>query len=220
MIRVSVAASIPSVRAGLRALLGADEAIAVVDEAATLPDLLPLLPETDVVVVVNPAETPQAVLQTQGGLGTAAFLLLVAEQGDATDFLSAFLAAARRERRAWGVLPQDTSAEELQAAVRALYEGLLVGAPPLLEPLLAPRPSAGASRARVDEEPLAEPLTEREAEVLQLVAQGLANKQIAAALTISEHTVKFHVSAIYTKLGATSRTEAVRLGVRKGLIIL
>jgi DNA-binding NarL/FixJ family response regulator len=76
------------------------------------------------------------------------------------------------------------------------------------------------TRTRLDEEPLADPLTEREAEVLQRVAQGLANKQIAAALTISEHTVKFHVSAIYTKLGATSRTEAVRLGVRKGLIIL
>ncbi len=62
--------------------------------------------------------------------------------------------------------------------------------------------------------------TERELQVLELLAQGLANKQIALALGISEHTVKFHLSGIYTKLGASSRTEAVRLGVRQGLILL
>jgi DNA-binding NarL/FixJ family response regulator len=220
MIRVAVAASVPSVRAGLRALLSAGEAITIVDEAATLSGLLPLPPETDVVVAVNPAEAPQVVLQTLGGLGTAALLLLASDQASAADYLAASLAAARRESRAWGVLPQDASAEELQSAVRALYEGLLVGTPALLGPLLRRRKAAEDPQAQVDEEPLAEPLTEREAEVLQLVAQGLANKQIAAALTISEHTVKFHVSAIYTKLGAASRTEAVRLGVRKGLIVL
>jgi DNA-binding NarL/FixJ family response regulator len=56
--------------------------------------------------------------------------------------------------------------------------------------------------------------------VLQLLAQGLANKQIALTLGISEHTVKFHISGVYSKLGATNRTEAVRLGVRKGLVVL
>jgi len=69
-------------------------------------------------------------------------------------------------------------------------------------------------------EPLIDPLTERELEVLQLLAQGKANKQIALDLAISEHTVKFHVSSIYTKLGASNRTEAARLGVRTGLITL
>jgi DNA-binding NarL/FixJ family response regulator len=69
-------------------------------------------------------------------------------------------------------------------------------------------------------EPLIEPLTDREIQVLGLLAQGLANKQIATTLTISEHTVKFHVSSIYAKLGAASRTEAVRLGVLQGLITL
>jgi NarL family two-component system response regulator YdfI len=67
---------------------------------------------------------------------------------------------------------------------------------------------------------LIDPLTDREMEVLQLLAQGLANKQIAAKLSISEHTVKFHVSSIYTKLGVGNRTEAVRMGVRRGLILL
>jgi DNA-binding NarL/FixJ family response regulator len=56
--------------------------------------------------------------------------------------------------------------------------------------------------------------------VLQLLAHGLANKQIALALNISEHTVKFHVSSIYNKLGATNRTEAVRAGVQRGLVVL
>ncbi len=65
-----------------------------------------------------------------------------------------------------------------------------------------------------------EELTGRESEVLQLLTQGLANKQIAARLGISEHTVKFHVSAIYAKLGATNRAEAVRVGVQRGLVLL
>jgi DNA-binding NarL/FixJ family response regulator len=65
-----------------------------------------------------------------------------------------------------------------------------------------------------------EPLTARELEVLQLLAEGLPNKLIAAQLHISEHTAKFHVSAIILKLGAASRTEAVTLAARRGLLIL
>jgi DNA-binding NarL/FixJ family response regulator len=64
------------------------------------------------------------------------------------------------------------------------------------------------------------PLTERESEVLSYLAKGLANKQIAAALGISEHTIKFHVSSIYAKLNVTNRTEAVRAGLRAGWIAL
>jgi DNA-binding NarL/FixJ family response regulator len=67
---------------------------------------------------------------------------------------------------------------------------------------------------------LAEPLTAREREVLQLLASGLGNKEIATKLTISEHTAKFHVASILGKLGAASRTEAVTLGIRHGLVLL
>jgi DNA-binding CsgD family transcriptional regulator len=67
---------------------------------------------------------------------------------------------------------------------------------------------------------LVEPLTPREMEVIQLMAQGLANKQIALALGISEHTVKFHLSSLYAKLGISSRTEAVKRGIELGLISL
>src|SRR5207245_11423764 len=65
---------------------------------------------------------------------------------------------------------------------------------------------------------LSEEITSRETEVLRMLAQGLVNKEIAARLGISEHTVKFHISSILDKLGASTRTEAVTLGVRRGLI--
>jgi DNA-binding NarL/FixJ family response regulator len=67
---------------------------------------------------------------------------------------------------------------------------------------------------------LPEPLTRREREVLQMLAAGLANKEIAARLHISDHTAKFHVAAILGKLGAATRTEAVALGIRRGLVLL
>jgi two-component system, NarL family, response regulator YdfI len=67
---------------------------------------------------------------------------------------------------------------------------------------------------------LAEPLTRREREVLQMLAAGLANKEIATRLNISDHTVKFHVASILGKLGATTRTEAVTDGIRRGLVLL
>jgi DNA-binding NarL/FixJ family response regulator len=70
------------------------------------------------------------------------------------------------------------------------------------------------------DEPLVEALTPREVEVLELLAEGLANKGIAQRLGISDQTVKFHVASISGKLGANSRTGAVRLAVRRGLITL
>ncbi len=68
------------------------------------------------------------------------------------------------------------------------------------------------------EEELSEEITPREIEVLRMLAEGLVNKDIAARLGISEHTVKFHISSILDKLGASTRTEAVILGIRRGLI--
>ncbi|HEY3476503.1 MAG TPA: response regulator transcription factor, partial [Anaerolineales bacterium] len=112
-----------------------------------------------------------------------------------------------RSYRVWGILPADASAEELTAAVHALAQGLIVGTSTLL--------------FESESEPLSQgPLTDRESEVLGLLAKGLANKQIAVALGISEHTVKFHVSSIYAKLNVTNRTEAVREGLRGGWIAL
>ena len=75
----------------------------------------------------------------------------------------------------------------------------------------------GPSRPLAD---LVEELTPRESEVLQMPTNGLANKEIAARLSMSEHTVKFHVASILGKLGAGSRTEAVSLGIRRGIVLL
>jgi len=75
----------------------------------------------------------------------------------------------------------------------------------------------GDQLAEVDDE-LSEEITSRETEVLRMLAEGLVNKDIAARLGISEHTVKFHISSILDKLGASTRTEAVTLGIRRGLI--
>ena len=80
--------------------------------------------------------------------------------------------------------------------------------------------ASSAPAASVDEGPLAEPLTPREIEVLELVAEGLPNKAVAERLGISDQTVKFHLASISGKLGASNRTDAVRRAVRGGLITL
>jgi DNA-binding NarL/FixJ family response regulator len=116
----------------------------------------------------------------------------------------------------WGILPLDASPEELSAALHALGEGLWVGSPALAGGLLEHHPAPVFAGG----EPVNDPLTGRELEVLQLAAEGLANKQIALTLEISEHTVKFHLSSLYAKLGVTSRTEAIRAGVRQGRVVL
>jgi two-component system, NarL family, nitrate/nitrite response regulator NarL len=117
--------------------------------------------------------------------------------------------------RPWAALLKDAGADELAAAVRAVSRGLVV-----LDPAVAARlTESGAAFAR-EGDPLDEPLTEREAEVLHLVALGLPNKTIAQRLGISEHTAKFHVGSILAKLGAASRTEAVALAARRGVLVL
>lgn len=85
--------------------------------------------------------------------------------------------------------------------------------------MLARPRSDGASARQADDE-IVEPLTSREVQVLELLAEGLPNKAIAARLGISDQTVKFHVSAISGKLGAANRTDAVRRAARRGLITL
>jgi DNA-binding NarL/FixJ family response regulator len=107
---------------------------------------------------------------------------------------------------AQGVLPLDASAEQIGIALRAATIGLGVFAPDRLDAPTVPRNAS--------------PLTARETEVLRMIAEGLANKEIAWRLGISDHTVKFHVSALLGKLGAGSRAEAIGAGIRQGVIML
>jgi DNA-binding NarL/FixJ family response regulator len=133
-----------------------------------------------------------------------------------TDDIQIVRSLLNSSSQAWGVLSADTTEDELVATVRAVGEGLWVGAPGLVGDLLR---MSGRRESPGDDSPI-EPLTAREMQVVQLMAQGLANKQIALALGISEHTVKFHLSSLYAKLGISSRTEAVKRGIELGLISL
>jgi DNA-binding NarL/FixJ family response regulator len=113
------------------------------------------------------------------------------------------------------VLPRNSSATEIIAAIEAVAAGLFVFHPADVDSVPGARPREPESAAA-----LVEPLTPREIEVLRLLAEGMPNKEIAARLNISEHTAKFHVASIMGKLGATSRTEAVTLGIRHGLVMI
>jgi DNA-binding NarL/FixJ family response regulator len=130
-----------------------------------------------------------------------------------SDDLQAVQALRALPLPAWGLLSSEASSEELTAALHAIYQGLIVAPLTRLDSLWIENPDNKAGE-------LVEQLTPREAEILELLAQGLANKQIALYLEISEHTVKFHISSIYTKLDATNRMEAVRMGLQLGLITL
>jgi len=191
MIRVLLKISSPALRAGLQALLASDQTIKVVNDS--------LDEENEADVTITSASFASLSGPQFDSPSSAAILLLSDDQPHVEEM--------KRSSRVWGILPTDSSAEELTAAIHALSQGLIVGAPQLL--------------FESGDEPIERgPLTERELEVLNLLSRGLANKQIAVELGISEHTVKFHVSSIYTKLNVTNRTEAVRAGLRGGWIAL
>ncbi len=213
MIRVAVVASSTAARAGLHALLSADAELEVLGQAPRLSELSPQALAGEVLVVMADPSPPEDLLERLGQLHDPPALLLITEERAA--------ARALRELplRVWGLLLPDAAQEELAAAIHALSEGLAVADPLLLEAVL-PSPEAARADEEIREAPFVTGVTNREVEVLQLVGQGLANKQIAEALSISPHTVKYHISSIYAKLGATNRAEAVRLGIQYGLVAL
>jgi len=120
------------------------------------------------------------------------------------------LALADQAIDAAGVLPRGVDPAMLDPALRAVAAGLLVRVP-------GAAPTPAGFRGVAEDAP---PLTPREAEVLALVGQGMSNKAVARRLGISLHTVKFHLEALFAKLEATSRAEAVAKGLRGGVIEL
>lgn len=143
----------------------------------------------------------------------AAFVVLA----DAPRRARADLAVERGLVRA--VLPRDATSGEILAAIDAVVAGLVVLHPDALDVARGPRARREAQPARAAVDP-AQPLTAREIEVLGMLAEGLGNKAIASRLGISTHTAKFHVASILAKLGAGSRTEAVTIGMRRGLVVI
>ena len=207
MTRVFVVAPTPTLRAGLRSMLADVEAtdLLVVGEAGLSAEPVPAPPlaEADVVLVADEELLEETALSVSED-GTQSLLLLSEDEGGVSRLRALSL-------RGWGVVPPDAPSEGLGAAVVAVAQGLTVLPKTLAERLLD-EPTA------VEE--LSEPLTARESEVLDLLGRGLSNKMIARELHISEHTVKFHISSLYSKLGVSNRAEAVSQGARRGLISL
>jgi len=212
VIRVFIVAASPLIRAGLQSML-ADSRVDIVGTAADLESISGQLVdvEPDVVLVDATADTYEELLNALEDAEVAPeyAVVLLSEQPKAA-WLSKSLRAGVR-----AVLPREVTPEQLRAALEAAAAGLVIVHPSELDTVL---PAAVTSFVAVDELP--EPLTPREREVLQMLAAGLANKEIAARLAISDHTVKFHVASILGKLGASTRTEAVSAGIRRGLVML
>lgn len=201
MIRVTIVSPNPALRIGLRELLANQPDLRVVGEATGIEQV----DETEAEVILL-ASVSSARL-SEFDFDDPAILLLTDDPQDAKLLTGT-------KPRAWGVLSSSATEDELLAAVRAVGEGLWVGAPGLVTGLMR-----DTGRVKLTEgESLTEPLTSREKEVLQLMAEGMANKQIALSLGISEHTVKFHLSSLYAKLNVSGRTEAIRIGLGLGLI--
>ena len=198
-----VRAPYPALRAGLAELLRASGLI-VVDEDADAPGDVPVI-DADVLVVDVGEDEPGAV-----------------EDARALGLPNVFLRAGSRPPRldapagapAEGWIMRDATAHELGAAARAVAAGLTVldaAFVRTVRPEDEPEAAPGSNEAR---------LTARELDVLRQIALGLPNKAIALRLGISEHTVKFHVGAVLSKLDARSRTEAVTIAARSGLLAL
>ena len=196
----------PLARAGLAMLL------------ANLPDLELLEQLSSANVPANDySQPPQAIIWDMGWEPTAVLpdweawgvpvIALLAHEEDA---IIAWRSGAR------ALLSRKLDGEKLATAVQAAIQGFIVLDPAFSEML----PELDESETAVPDQPLREALTPRENEVLQLLAEGLTNKAIAQRLDISDHTVKFHVNAIMSKLNAQSRTEAVVRATRLGLILL
>ena len=212
MIRVLIVAASPLILAGLQSLL-ADSGVDIVGSAADLESLAKQLDdvEPDVLLVETSAEARQAFVDEMAGEEIfRGHPVVVLAQSMPPGWASEALRAGVR-----AVLPSEVSAEQLRAALEAAAVGLVVVHPSEVSAVL-PAPAALSSPVRE----LPEPLTPREREVLQMISAGLGNKEIAGRLSISDHTVKFHVASILGKLGASSRTEAVSIGIRHGLVLL
>lgn len=214
-IRVMILAPSLALRLGLREMLRGFEEIAVAGDVSS-PDELSLTPGDADVLLIAPASPEWLTLPPAFRQIEAFAALLVMENN--LEAARRLLKRAAEQGKAWGLLREDASREELRAGLQALHAGLTVLPPGVARPALFSW--GGEAEGPLPLEPAEETLTGREGEILELLAQGLANKQIAARLHISEHTVKFHISSVYAKLGAASRIEALRIGAQRGLIVV
>ncbi|MFI5273424.1 MAG: response regulator transcription factor [Ktedonobacterales bacterium] len=232
--QVAIVSAFPAIRSGLAALLRAQPGWSVTGEsspAALAASAAPLaIAETPDVMLFDldalpPAESFAAWLEH--ARPRAGAVLLVADRPEppvrGAESLSRavrrLLRVAEDAGLALGVLGREATIEEIVAALTAAAGGLVTLDRRIAAALwVAPEPAPPAIERPAGM--VEEPLTAREREVLQLLAEGLPNKTIAARLHVSEHTIKFHVSSIMLKLNAASRTEAVTQAARRGVLLL
>jgi NarL family two-component system response regulator YdfI len=212
VIRVFIVAASPLARTGLQSLLS-DSDVEIASIVSNFESLASQLPdaEADIILVEASGEQFERVMDSLASsqLASEATIVVLSDHSEPKWAGEALRAGVR------AVLPTDILPDQLVAALEAAAAGLIVMHPKEVDAMFPAAEPASRPLAEV-----AEPLTPRESEVLQMLASGLANKEIAARLKISEHTVKFHVASILGKLGAGSRTEAVSLGIRRGLVFL
>lgn len=197
-----------ALRVGLRSLIESDPTLEVIADVGGIESI----PEdySDASIILSAAESySEGEIEEIIALASEEIGLLLLT--DDSSVLSSFSDVDV----SWGVLPFNAVLTEVKAAIQAVAAGLIVVSPSFLGDSAE---TAVFMSGFEEADTLVEPLTPRELEVLDLLALGHPNKKIAAQLVISEHTVKFHISSVYGKLGAANRAEAVRLGVRLGLI--
>lgn len=215
MTRVLVAAADLIVRVGLESIVRASSELAMVGSSSDIATLAAMIEQhsPDVVLMQLGLHDDEPVTEKLLALGVSPPAPAIVVLAD--DLHGDWMTEALR-LGVQGVLPRSATAEEIVPTVVAAAAGLVVLHADVFDSLVSVLPS---NPRTLPTSPV-QALTPREIEVLGMLAEGLGNKGIARRLSISEHTVKFHVSSIFTKLNASSRTEAVTLGARQGLIML
>ncbi|GAB3151067.1 response regulator transcription factor [Microbacterium neimengense] len=215
-IRVVLADDHAMMRAGFRTILTLDDRIEVVGEAATGAEAIAQARALHPDVVCMDVQMPdldglEATRQIIADPDIPSAVLVVTTF-DRDDYLFAALDAG-----ASGFLLKNAGPEELTAAVRVVAAGDALLAPEVTRRVIARFANPAVSASAPDPLPVSSPLTEREEEVLHLMADALSNGEIAERLYIGEATVKTHVSNVLAKLGARDRVQAVVLAHRHGL---
>ncbi len=204
-IRIAVGTASAVRRAGLESIVRGHADFHLAGSFAALASLVSFARSTEVdVMLIDSDSIRDLLLEPVSG----AAIVLLTEVSDARS-ISLLLRSGVR-----AILSRESGPDDVLSAIYAAYDGLVLLSAPAAESLAA----IYGDQPLEDKAEFSEEITSRETEVLRMLAQGLANKDIAAGLGISEHTVKFHISSILEKLGASTRTEAVTLGIRRGLI--
>jgi len=204
-IRIAVAATSAVRRAGLESIIRSHAEFHLAGSFGAVASLVSFARSTELDVIVIDTDSIRDLLLEPTSDAAIVLLTEVTEARSISRLLRSGVRA---------ILSRESDPDDVLSAIYASYDGLVLLSTPTAESLAA---VYGEQPLEVEAE-LSEEITSRETDVLRMLAQGLVNKDIAARLGISEHTVKFHISSILDKLGASTRTEAVTLGIRRGLI--